>query len=262
MKLIDYISKRAEHGYCFFTQEQAKAALGCTSLALRRAISRLQEKVELAEPHTGFHVIVPPEYKSLGCIPADQFIPDLMEYYHSPYYVCLLSAAEYLGAAHHRPQVFQVMTARQLKDIHCGKVVIEFITKKDIQALPINKIKTKQGYLHVSTPELTILDLILRPDRAGGLDNIFMVISDLGDQINVKQLFELWDHKQETGWLQRLGYLFELAGQVENANATELFLSNKTFRKRALSFSNEVTKETLLNQRWKLWINEIIEVEQ
>jgi hypothetical protein len=57
----------------------------------------------------GFHVIVPPEYRSLGCLPPEQFAPALMETLGMPYYAGLLSAAQFHGAAHQRPQVFQVV---------------------------------------------------------------------------------------------------------------------------------------------------------
>lgn len=261
MNLKDYILQRAEKGYCYFTQEEAKIALESSDVALRRVISRLQEKGEIAEPHTGFHIIVPPEYKSLGCIPAELFIPDLMEYFDSQYYVCLLSAAQYHGAAHHRPQVFQVMVKAQIKNIRCGQVVIEFVTKKIMQDLPVDKINTKQGFLQISSPELTVMDLILYSGRSGGLDNVFMILSELADQIDIQKLLSLWEHKKETTWLQRLGYLFELAGQEEYAHAIESFLSDKRFRKRPLSVSSKVKEDTPFNERWKLWLNEIIEVE-
>ncbi|MDX2055824.1 MAG: nucleotidyl transferase AbiEii/AbiGii toxin family protein [Polyangiaceae bacterium] len=42
---------------------------------------------------------MPPEYQALGCLPADQFVPDLVQRLAVPYYVTLLSAAAYHGAA-------------------------------------------------------------------------------------------------------------------------------------------------------------------
>ena len=49
----------------------------------------------IADPNRGFHVVVPPAYRRLGCLRADQFIPDLMAHLGEPYYVGLLSAAKY-----------------------------------------------------------------------------------------------------------------------------------------------------------------------
>ena len=45
-------------------------------------------------PAHGFYVIVPPECRQLGCLPAGQFIPALMEQLGLGYYVGLLSAAQ------------------------------------------------------------------------------------------------------------------------------------------------------------------------
>jgi hypothetical protein len=53
-----------------------------------------------------------PEYRSLACLPADQFIPALMKRFDFAYYVGLLSAAQLRGAAHQRPQESQVPLAK------------------------------------------------------------------------------------------------------------------------------------------------------
>lgn len=58
-------------------------------------------------PFRGFHVIVPPEYRNLGCLPPDQFVPQLMEHLGLVYYAGLLSAARLHGAAHRAPMVFK-----------------------------------------------------------------------------------------------------------------------------------------------------------
>ena len=62
-------------------------------------------------PFRGFHLIVPPEYRALGCLPADQFVPQLMEHLGLVYYAGLLSAASLHGAAHQAPMVFQTIVA-------------------------------------------------------------------------------------------------------------------------------------------------------
>ena len=58
-----------------------KAALGVSLAAVKVALSRLSRQARqelITSPARGFYIIVPPEYRSLGCLPADQFIPDLM----------------------------------------------------------------------------------------------------------------------------------------------------------------------------------------
>jgi len=47
-------------------------------MAMKAALRRLRKKGEIAMPYRGFYVIVPPEYHALACLPAEQFIPDLI----------------------------------------------------------------------------------------------------------------------------------------------------------------------------------------
>ena len=89
-----------------------------------------------------------------------QFIDGLMNYLKEPYYVGLLSAAEIHGAAHQRPQIFQVMAARRRRTIKCGEVRIEFCVRRNLDKIPCAKHKVTTGYLRVSSPEATAFDLI------------------------------------------------------------------------------------------------------
>src|SRR5579863_5067036 len=111
-------------------QLAASGRYSFTSNEARIALNRLIREREIASPARGFYVIVPPEYQSLGCLPADQFIPALMERAGLPYYAGLLSAAQYYGAAHHRPQELQVLLVKQRRPIHCGSVRVAFFVRK------------------------------------------------------------------------------------------------------------------------------------
>ena len=116
-----YIVDLASRGRHHFTTEEAAVALGGSVPTTRAALRRLKAKGEIADPFRGFHVIVPPEYRRLGCLPAEQFVPQLMRHLDAAYYVALLSAAELHGAAHQRPQAFQVMVKTNRRAIACGR---------------------------------------------------------------------------------------------------------------------------------------------
>ena len=60
------------------------AALGVSDSAARLSLSRLARKGLIASPARGFYVILPPEYRHLGCLPADQFISALMAHSNRP----------------------------------------------------------------------------------------------------------------------------------------------------------------------------------
>ena len=119
----------AKGEYCF-TTAAAKKWLGSSDMAVHSTVQRLRKKGDIAMPYRGFYVIVPPEYRILGCLPR-QFIPLLMDHIGETYYVSLLSATQHHGAAHQRPQVFQVVTAKNKAPLSCGKVRVDFIARKE-----------------------------------------------------------------------------------------------------------------------------------
>src|SRR5436305_10884542 len=122
IRASDYVIGLAAQGRYHFRSEDAQKALGVSPAAAKLALLRLAKQGLIASPARGFYVIVPPEYRSLGSLPADQFIPALMQRLALTYYAGLLTAAQYHGAAHHRPQEFQVMLAKSRRHLISGAV--------------------------------------------------------------------------------------------------------------------------------------------
>jgi predicted transcriptional regulator of viral defense system len=206
-----YITKLAERGRYHFTTEDAVAALGGSLPAARAALRRLKAKGEVADPFRGFHVIVPPEYRRLGCLPPEQFISQLMTHLGEPYYVALLSAAELHGAAHHRPQAFQVMVPATRRPIECGLVRVQFVGRGDLHQTPVVEKRTPRGPIRVASPEATALELVGYAEQCGGLDNVAAVVDELSETLEAERLVAA-ARLCPIAWAQRLGYLLDLSG--------------------------------------------------
>ncbi len=226
-------------------------------MAVRAALRRLKRRGEIADPYRGFHVIVPPEYRRLGCLPAEQFVPQLMEHLGEVYYVALLSAAELHGAAHHRPQELQVMVATNRKPIVCGQVRIQFIARRDLAHTPIVEKNSPRGRMRVASPEATALELVGYADHAGGLDNVTSVLVDLAEAIDASRLREA-ARLSPTVWVQRLGYLLELINHEELASTLLDHLRDQEVVVAPLVRSRS-TAGAPRARRWKLAINASIE---
>ena len=72
-----YIRDLQARGRYHFTTDEAVRAFGGSVAATCASLRRLKEKGLVADPYRSFHVIVPPEYMGLRCLPADQFVPIL-----------------------------------------------------------------------------------------------------------------------------------------------------------------------------------------
>lgn len=188
MLIAQYINNLLGRGVYCFSSMDAAAVLGSGVITTRAALRRLRHKKEIAMPSRGFYVIVTPEHRQLGCLPASHFIPALMTHLGETYYAGLLTAAEHQGAAHHRPQAFQVVVRRSRTGITCGSVRVDFITRKNVAGMPTMEFKTPRGYLKVSTPEVTTFDLAGYPHHAGGLDNTATVLTELAESLDAAKL--------------------------------------------------------------------------
>ena len=70
----DYIQQLQARGRYHFTTDDAVRELGSSVVATRAALRRLKDKRLIAAPYRGFHVVVPPRYRVLGCLPPEQHL--------------------------------------------------------------------------------------------------------------------------------------------------------------------------------------------
>lgn len=257
MKTEDYLIHLASQGQHYFTTNDAMRALDSSKVNTWATLIRLEKKGSIATPYRGFHLIVPPEYRRLKCLPPEQFIPDLMRHLKLPYYVGLLSAAQYYGASHQQSQVFQVITPSNRNKIFCGKVKIDFVARKHMALLPTKQFNTSKGYVQVSTPEVTALDLVNYPLHCGGLNNVITVLEELTEHISASALLEFKNSQIATPQLQRLGFFLETIQHNELASSVEKLLKQRVFR--TIPLVAKIPNKTLttsINNRWKIQINE------
>jgi predicted transcriptional regulator of viral defense system len=259
LKPRQFIENLAASGRLHFDGAEAQSALGISAAAVKVALNRLAKRHAIASPFRGFYVIVPPEYRSLGCLPADQFIPDLMKALKAPYYAGLLTAAQYHGAAHHRPQEFQVLVDKTRRPIACGDVRVAFMARKRLREVPVQSMNTMRGALLVSTPEATALDLVGYQHRAGGLDNVATVLSELAERLDPAKLAAV-AATAPLPWAQRLGYLLERVGAGDKAQTLKDYVRARAHDSATLLPTARKGKSSR-DENWKLVINAEVEPE-
>jgi predicted transcriptional regulator of viral defense system len=255
----EYISGLAASGRYDFASHEVQSALGVSAVGAKLALNRLAKQKLIASPARGFYVIVPPEYQSVGCLPADQFVPLLMKHLNLPYYAGLLSAAQYHGAAHQRPQEFQVFLAKNRRPIQCGMVRVAFMARKRLADVPVQTFNTARGTLLVSSPEATALDLVGYADHAGGLGQVVTVLSELAERIDPEKLAAA-ARTAPVPWAERLGYLLEHLGFAAKTPALKEYV-----REYATQWTVLLPKAprnlSHRNKGWKLYVNAKVEAE-
>jgi predicted transcriptional regulator of viral defense system len=255
--ILDLTEQHLRAGRHHFSIDDVEERLDASHVAVRAAIRRLKRKGHLAEPARGFFVIVPPEYHSLGCLPPEQFVPALLDYWKQPYYVALLSAAQIHGAAHQRPQVFQVMLENAHRPIRCGRVRIQFSVRRDMASSPVVERNTPRGRLRVATPEVTALELVGYYDRCGGLDNVATTVIELAERVDGAKL-RREARRVPQAWVQRLGYLLELGGVEHIARVLDRIVGDSA---EVPLIRSGPRGHAPRSRRWRLILNSTVEAD-
>lgn len=259
MTLRDHLDHLLSTGRSLFTTADVVLALDCSSAVATAAIRRLRDAGQVATLLRGVHLAVPPEYRSLRCLPPDQFVPDLMAHIGQSYYTGLLSAAQFHGAAHHAPMVFQVVAQVQLPPIHCAAVRVEFVVRHNMDQVPVVERNTPRGILGISSPEATAYDLVGYAPRAGGLSNVATVLADLVEVLDASRLADL-AALSPSSWGRRLGWLLDL---VAPAGLTDPLYKALWPFKETVPLNRRLPRASAaLDGRWRILVNDDVEAER
>jgi predicted transcriptional regulator of viral defense system len=182
-----------------------------------------------------------------------------MKHLGQPYYVALLSAARYHGAAHQQPQIFYTMLAKNRPSIACGAVRVHFVARNNVAEIPVAQFNTPRGYVRVSSPEATAFDLVGYYRHAGGLDNVATLLAELANSLSSAALFEMVK-LSPAPWAQRLGYLLERVGAGQKATSLARYVERTTNETTPLLPGTTITGAQR-NSRWRLHVNAEVEPE-
>ena len=263
MTLQKWIKDRAIHGFPTFSIEDVReTGMYSSEQILQNELYRLCSNKTIASVYRGFYVIIPVQYVLRGSVPATYYIDQLMAYISKPYYVCMLSAAELLGAAHQRPQQFSVMTTfPKRRVVSTRNVIIDWFYREGLPEDALITKNTETGTIRISNPLLTAADLVQYQQHVGGLSLVATILEELSEQINIKSQFaSLASFVKKVTW-QRLGYILEHVVE-ENELADELYeqIRNLPGSLMYMPFSTSAEDNTSeRNSRWKIKINVQIE---
>ena len=110
-------------------------------------------------------------------------------------------------------------------------------------------------YFKISSPALTLVDLIHHQSKLGGINRILSIIEELSEEIKEKDLAELLSWYPNKSTIQRFGFLIEELDIFENLQEMLFnFLKSSNFYPVLLSpRSNE--KPGSVSSRWKVDVN-------
>lgn len=94
-------------------------------------------------------------------------------------------------------------------------------------------------------------------EQAAGLNNVATVLAELGEILKIDRLIDV-AALSPTPWLQRLGYLLNIAGELEKAEMVAGCIKEKGAVPTPLAPKISI-KGSRLDSRWQVFVNTDVE---
>ena len=265
MSVADWIDMQAPSGrYTFSKSDVVRAFPDMTRHAIDIAVQRAVGKGRVFSPCRGFYVIVPEEYRLWKSVPQDVYLDRMMQYLERHYYVSLLSAAERHGAAHQAPMGCQVMIEPPvLRDKVRDDYAIRYAERHTIPMQYVQRLEVSSGWLNISGPELTAVDLVAYQEHVGGLTRAATVLEELAMKLDFAHIDTDFAKVASAPVFQRLGYLLDSVLQESTvADGLMELIKRADLKLKAVPLKSGATiDDAPIDERWKILVNQEIETD-
>lgn len=257
-----YLDELRSRGRYTFEADEVIRKFNLSDNAFKKTTQRLLQQNRISRVRKEFYLIIPPEFSARQTLPLGYFVNDLMKFLGRDYYVGLLTAAMFHGAAHQQPQrQFIVAGPPSLRPIKNSRQSIVFCLKKEWSREDVSLQKTDAGYFNISNPALTAFDLVFYSDRIGGINRASTVLAELRLELKSTMLAKTARAFPQTTTLQRLGYIMDNVLN-ETALADDLYrvLEDRNYYPAALNPGADSENQKTPN-RWKIIPNKMVELD-
>lgn len=210
MNIAEYINELLSLEEYSFSWDELVQKSTRTKYSLTNELSRLVDKKKVINLRQGFYLIIPPRYSKLKTLPISLYIDKLFNYLKKDYYLGLYTAAKFHGASHQQIQKDYVIASMPSNhNIKKKGIVIDFFNITNCPQKNIIKKKSDAGYFNISSPALTLVDLINHHPKIGGINRMLAIIEELAEELKMDDISDLLTWFPYKSTIQRTGYLLE-----------------------------------------------------
>ncbi len=256
MSVANYIKQLLSYEEYSFSLNELIENIHKSETSIKSELSRLIVKKEIISLRKGFYLIITPRYSSAQKLPLQLYCEKLFKYLNRNYYVALYSAAKFHGASHQQVQKdYLIIEKPKLKDISKSNLDIRFFTTSNWPDKNILLKKSDAGIYKISSPALTIVDLIHHQTKLGGINRMLATIEELSEKLTNSDLLDLLSWYPNQSVIQRLGFLIEELGMHKDYQELifNSLMQNNFFPVLLSPKSNE--KAGAAKNKWKVDIN-------
>lgn len=217
-----FVDQCFESGRYGFSLSEVVRETGLSERSAKDQLRRLGRTVtRVARWQRFFLIKASASDAALGGPPYDRWLDDYFAWLGHPYYVALQSAAAIHGSQPQALQTIQIMTDVPRREVRVGRQRLRFFVKSSCAASLVQQAPKAFAPMKVSTPEMTVFDLVRYAPRIGGISRVAETILPMLNLLRPPALKSVLEVGGEISAVQRLGFLFEKLGHAKLASATE-----------------------------------------
>ena len=208
--VADFVRERQSYEEYSLSTEELYQKTGAPRSSVKKELARLVSDNQLVNLQKGFYLILPPRYQHYKRLPIELYVNKLFQTLDKPYYVSHYSATAFYSAAHQKVQQDYITTTLPAhRDIAKGNIQIRFFHRIHWPVSNIVQRKSDAGFLNISSPALTFVDLLERQNQLGGIHRMLAILEELAEVVELSDVKELLTWYNNKSALQRMGYLVE-----------------------------------------------------
>jgi predicted transcriptional regulator of viral defense system len=255
----DYFSELVNNNKYSFTLSELKRNIQLSDKSVLQGLYRYKKNGKIVQIRKEFYGIVAPHIAVNGRFSYFDFLDDLMKSLDKNYYVALINAAALHGAAHQQPQVEYVFTTPPVPRSSKSQNLF-FLSKLTWNQDFVIRKKTQTGYVNVSSPELTALDLCTYVWKFG-VNRVTTILIELCEEMKPSLLKKVANEFDIISSIQRLGFILDnFTENKKLINAVYAICQKKKTYYVPLSPKKE--KKGTYNHKWKIIENIKIEPDE
>jgi len=178
------------------------------------------------------------------------------EHFVKPYFFAYYTALYLHGLSQQYTHHYYLSTTKHIQEVNYHGNIIQPVILKEKRFFGFEKMNFREEEIIVSDLERTIVDVINRPEYAGGYEEILRCLLDL-ERVDWDKLFEYVKRMGVKILFNRTGFIFELL--KNSVKAPESFLKKLQKKLSSNIYYFEKNRKGYFNKKWKIVVNKRLE---
>lgn len=199
-----------ENGTRQVTLAELAEMLASSYTATAKIAARLVDKGWLERLKNGTYMLVPASYGPNKT--GENNVLAMVSALYKPSYIGWWAAASYRGFTTQKPSIIHVALLHQARPRRIHDTQVYFVSLIERKFFGFTSENYFGQEIVISSPEKTLLDCIDRPELSGGVVEVARIAARVAKKADRPALIEAAFRMRSVSLIQRLGFLFDVAG--------------------------------------------------